>query len=295
MRFRPMLAGTAKTYDQLLYPLYASPKYDGIRAIVIGGVVMSRKLLPIPNKHVQRLFGRSVYEGLDGELIIGDPTAPDCYRKTDSGVMRIEGEPEVKFYVFDDARLSVREKAFNDRYYRLKSSKGRYGNRVVIVPQVEIKRPTQLIEYEERMVSEGYEGVMTRSYSGPYKHGRSTAREQFLLKVKRFLDAEAKIIGYEEMQHNMNTATKDNLGRTKRSSAKAGKVQSGVLGALLVKPKNGVEFSIGGGFTAEERKTLWKIREKLIGKMVKYKYFPTGNKERPRFPTFLGFRSKIDA
>jgi len=99
-QFRPMLA--AKTDgENITYPCLVSPKLDGVRAIVRHGQVVSRTLKPIPNTHVQRLFGRAALEGLDGELIIGDPTAEDVYRKTVSGVMSEDGKPEVKFYVFD--------------------------------------------------------------------------------------------------------------------------------------------------------------------------------------------------
>ena len=70
---KPMLA--AKTDGKgLSYPLLASPKLDEVRALIINGVVMSRSFKPIPNAHVQELFGRPEYNGLDGELIVGSPT-----------------------------------------------------------------------------------------------------------------------------------------------------------------------------------------------------------------------------
>ena len=47
------------------------------------------------------MFGREEYNGLDGELIVGEPNAVDVYRTTNSGVMSADGEPDVKFYVFD--------------------------------------------------------------------------------------------------------------------------------------------------------------------------------------------------
>ena len=79
----------------LSYPLLASPKLDGVRALIINGIVMSRSFKPIPNAHVQELFGRPEYNGLDGELIVGAPTDKDVYRNTTSGVMSQAGEPDV--------------------------------------------------------------------------------------------------------------------------------------------------------------------------------------------------------
>ena len=71
MTFKPMLAATVSD-EPLSYPLLASVKLDGVRALVVDGVVMGRSLKPIPNKHVQRLFGHTQLNGLDGELIVGD-------------------------------------------------------------------------------------------------------------------------------------------------------------------------------------------------------------------------------
>jgi DNA ligase-1 len=158
-----------------------------------------------------------------------------------------------------------------------------------------VNREDAILTWEESYLATGYEGVMLRHPDGPYKHGRSTAKEAWLLKVKRFVDAEAKVIGFSEAQHNANEAKRNELGQLERSSHKAGKVGKQTLGALMVKDlKTGVEFDIGTGFTADQRHLLWCIGENLIGKVVKYKSQPTGVKDKPRFPVFLGFRDKVD-
>ena len=63
--FKPMLA--SKLEGTPRFPVYASPKYDGIRALVINGVVVSRNMKPIPSKFVQENFSK--FEGFDGELM----------------------------------------------------------------------------------------------------------------------------------------------------------------------------------------------------------------------------------
>ena len=83
---KPMLA-IAAAIEDVTYPIWVGVKYDGIRALVVNGVVLSRSLKPIPNAHVQKLFGKPEYNGLDGELILGDIYAPDVFRKTTSAVM----------------------------------------------------------------------------------------------------------------------------------------------------------------------------------------------------------------
>jgi hypothetical protein len=73
---------------------------------------------------------------------------------------------------------------------------------------------------------------MLRDPNGPYKFGRSTRKEGYLLKLKRFCDSEAEVIGVVELMHNGNEAKTNALGRTERSTRKAGKTGMGVLGAL---------------------------------------------------------------
>jgi len=136
--------------------------------------------------------------------------------------------------------------------------------------------------------------LMLRSPDSRYKCGKSTAKEGILLKMKRFLDAEAIVIGFEEEQSNTNEKEKDELGLSKRSSKKAGKVPAGTLGALLMKSLDGkMSFGIGIGFDDETRKTIWDNRSKYLGKIASYKYQEIG-KSAPRFPVFLTFRSKLD-
>ena len=134
---------------------------------------------------------------------------------------------------------------------------------------------------------------MARQPQGRLKFGRSTMNEGILLKIKRFDTDEAEIIGVVEQMENTNPDIKDNMGHAKRSSAKAGKVPKGVLGALKCKWR-GVDFEIGTGFTAEQRKQLWDIRDELPGRLVSFDFQGTGSKGRPRFPSFKGLRDKRD-
>ena len=53
-------------------------------------------------------------------------------------------------------------------------------------------------------------------------------------------------------------------------------------------------FSVGSGFTDAQRLDFWRNAESLIGKVIKYKSFTVGVKDKPRFPIFLGFRHKDD-
>jgi len=162
--------------------------------------------------------------------------------------------------------------------------------------QVLIPNMHKLIRYEESCVTNGYEGIMLRRADGMdiYKFGRSTINEFYLMKLKRFEDAEAVIIGFEEKMHNSNAVERNNLGDIQRSSAKIGMVPTGMLGALLVHSKKFGEFSMGTGFNDQQRIEIWNNRNEYKGLLAKYKYQKCGIKEKPRFPVFIGIRDSRD-
>jgi|SRR5437867_935696 len=285
---KPMLAATPDNLEELAYPLLASPKFDGIRCIADCGDALSRNLKPIPNRHIARAIKDARLDGLDGELIVEGK-----FHDVTSAVMSEDGEPEFEYHVFDTFRTPSAR--FADRIESVRCivrvAKIKW---LKAVPHVLIRSAEELVKYEAEQVDRrGFEGVMLRKPDGPYKFGRSTVREGYLMKVKRFTQEEAVVVGYEEQETNLNEATKDALGHTKRSSHKAGKRPAGVLGALRVSNGHG-EFSIGTGFDHEQRVALWGEREKLAGRVVTFRYNRAGMKDVPRFPVFVGFRDPRD-
>lgn len=298
--FKPMLAGTPQETDFIRLPVLASPKMDGVRAVVRDGVVLSRSLKPIPNLEVQQLYGRADLEGLDGELIVR-PHDAEVFRRTTSVVMSIDKPFERAggcFYVFDDS--SDPEEPFHVRMaYAEMTALVEKVPGLHAVRHVPITTYEDLDLFESQCLAAGYEGIMTRDPQGRYKFGRSTAKEQGLLKVKRFADGEAEVLGVIEKMHNANEATTNALGRTERSHHQAGMVPAGTMGALRVRDlKTGVEFEIGSGFTDADRDYWWTYWAGYLGdldrRIVKYKHFPQGSKDKPRFPIYLGIRDPKD-
>lgn len=285
-----MLAATLTDVEQVKYPVFASPKLDGIRGVVIDGQLRSRSLKPIPNPFVSKRFSLKKYEGMDGELILGRPTAKDVYRQTNGACARHEGEPDVKFYVFDkwdspDPFVNRNVEKYKDKH-------------VVVLEQVLIDDETELLEYEEKCLQLGYEGLILRGPESEYKFGRSTLKEGGMLKLKRFTDGEAYVIDIEEEMENTNEAKRNELGRTERSSAKAGLVGKGRAGTLVVVDcQSKVQFRIGSGLNDEDAAWFWKHRKNIIydgGYIVKYKSFLIGVKDLPRHPVYLGGRESWD-
>lgn len=287
MTFRPMLASPADL-KMLRFPLLGSPKLDGIRALKYRGRLLSRTLKNIPNLHVRKA-AEGWADGLDGELIVGDPTDKDVYRNTVSGVMAAAGVPNFTYWIFD---IHERDGRYADILHELQLHSTAHAS-IAVLPQKLLSSVDDVLQYEDERVNEGYEGVILRDPSAPYKFGRSTAREGYLLKLKRFEDSEAEILDVIEEMHNGNEATTNELGRTKRSSHQENKTGKSRMGALLVRDtKTGVEFQIGTGFTDADKQWFWL--NDVRGRLVKYKFFAVGVKDKPRHPVYLGLRDRRD-
>lgn len=284
---KPMLLSrTTPDTATLPYPVYAFPKLDGIRCVIVEGKAKSRTLKDIPNLFIQQQLNKLDLTGLDGELIVGSPTSPSVYRDTNSVVMSHDKVVDFTYYVFDVWNHSG---PFTERY-GMKLPIYFPNPYIQILTGKEIHSETDLLEYEQACLELGYEGVIIRCKQGCYKFGRTTMNEQNTYKLKRFVDDEAIIVGFEEEMHNGNEAETNELGRTKRSTAKSGLTGKGTLGSFICKTPDGIQFNIGSGFDAQDRKQFWDDRKKLVSAMVKYKHFPIGVKDKPRHPIFLGFR-----
>lgn len=299
MTFRPMLA-VAADFPKIKYPVYASPKLDGIRASVVDGRLLSRTLKPIPNKAIYKALSTAAIDGLDGELIVGSPTSKTVYNETVSQVMAHDKNHEgVTYHVFDihDIPKATYRHRLDCLIEILATGSTHDATPVTlsILEQQLLANEDEMLAYEAAKVEAGYEGIILRSPEAPYKFGRSTVKEGYLLKLKRFEDSEAEIVGFEEEMFNGNEAQTNELGRTKRSTAQAGLVGKATLGAFKVRDcHSGVEFSIGTGLTALERQHFWDRRADHHGKLIKYKFFPVGVKVAPRHPVFLGMRDARD-
>lgn len=287
-QFRPMLSATYEKGVKLMFPLLASAKLDGLRCIIIDGVPVSRNLKPFRNKYIQTMLAG--LPPFDGEIICGEPFGLDVWNRSNSGCQSASGEPDFKLYVFDYAHHEMINTPFEDR---LRMAHALCGGNEFLVPHFHqlIENEEQLWEFETKCVHSQFEGIMIRSLEGPYKYGRSTVREGFLMKIKRFYDAEAEVTGWVERFHNANEAKINALGLTERSTSKANKVATGTLGALICKYEDGTVFELGSGYTEADRVRLWQVKETLVGQHVNFTYQDRTPDGSFRFPVWRGFRS----
>jgi len=287
---KPMLASKCENPHLLPFPVLATPKLDGIRCLKIGGKALTRSFKPISNRFAREWIETNLPDGLDGELMLRGGT----FNETTSAIGARDGQPDFVFHVFDYVTDSIAT-PYHERMNQLAALPD--SPRIVKVLPILIRNASELTAYEEECIAAGYEGVMVRTPNSPYKCGRSTEREAWLLKIKRFEDAEAVVLEPYEGMTNQNAAELDAFGRTKRSLAQAGMIGRGELGGFIVRHlSTGVEFRLGynhvvGGI---DRVTLWMKREVLVGKVVKFSHQPSGAKEAPRFPKFIGFREAWD-
>ncbi len=295
---KPMLAGKfieEKVANRL--PLYAQPKYDGIRMMIRDGIAYTRAIKPVRSEQIQQWVSKhkDLLHGFDGEVICGDPTAPDCYRRTSSSIMSFHKPDDFKFYIFDMWNIDL-------NYIKRKNLIEKIADmsifEIEVSPSIFIQTMEELKEYEEKILAEGHEGVILRSPWASYKQGRGSPTKCELIKMKRFKDTEAVITDLHELMHNANEAGIDNLGYTERSSHKEGLIPMRTLGAVEAmgcwEDGNFYKVRIGTGFDEAQRKEIWDRRHDYIGKIIKFKYFEGGVKESPRFPVFIGFRDTDD-
>ena len=190
----PMLAAKVEDLQKLRFPIIASPKLDGVRALKIGRELVSRNWKPIPNIHVRNVFA-ILPDNVDGELIGDDGTPAGIgFNATQSLVMSEDGTPDVLYHVFDyvengkdmNRPFILRRNDLARMVSYLPKERQKY---IRVVEQVNLLNIAELLAYERTCLALGYEGVMIRGPNSPYKEGRSTVKEGYLLKLKRFEDS----------------------------------------------------------------------------------------------------------
>lgn len=285
---KPNLASSPDPKYPLTLPKYGSVKLDGIRALTQYGATTTRQEKLVPNEALREVL--ATRQGLDGELIFGEPNAADVYHATYSAVMTEKGTPDnITFYVFD---LLDKTRPYKDRYAMLQDML--LPPMFKVLQQTVITSQADLDAYYTRVLAEGYEGLILRNPDALYKEGRSTAKSQDMIKLKPFSDDEATVTGVYEAMHNGNEAFINELGYTARSSHKENLTGNGMIGGLIASFK-GQEIRIAAGkLSHQERIAIWNNPTAVVGKLAKFRHLPIGVKDAPRHARFIGWRSPID-
>lgn len=272
--------------------LYASVKHDGFRCRTFNGFPFSSTNKLIPAKHIRNEFLRAMLpDNLDGELIID----PFNFQTTQSGITKEDYVGPFTYHIFD----WISNKPFEQRYLDYITLCNKLPSYVtnheqfIQVPQKLCFCVSDVLNYEQEITSLGHEGIMLRRLDGPYKKGRSTLNEAYLLKLVRFLTAEATIVGTYEQMENASANIPNAFGLTHRSSEQGMKIGKNTLGGFhVVGLVNGIQtnFDIGSGegWTKKWRQDVWDGKIPCIGKTISYKYKQVGTDKKPRSPIAKG-------
>lgn len=257
-----------------------SVKLDGIRCYVNENGPVSRTRKPIPNKYIHEMLSRECLIGFDGELIVGDN-----FQDTQSAVMSQDGEPDFTFHVFD-AIYSMGEHLGDaySKWVRRNVLLHRKARVEQLYPYVKILPQELFSSYDlfklalDGSIDDGFEGMMLSDPTLPYKHGRSTLKQGYLIKAKPRVDAEGIITGFVE-QVSINGEPKDTLG---------------ALEVTMINGKyKGAKLNVGTGFTDDERQNIWAIQDRFMGAIVTIMYQEIGSKNAPRQPAFKDLRKDL--
>jgi DNA ligase-1 len=307
MNRKPMLASD---YDEskLKFPLLVQPKIDGVRGLNMEGTLTGRSLKQHKNRHVTQSFSWPEFIGFDGEMTLeGHSRHPDACRLTSSALGTITGEPDLEWWVFDYVTAETVTLAYAERYKVLAQQVYTLADhRVKLIPNWLVTSLAELEQADSYFLSQGYEGTILRDPSGKHKDGRSTPKEGGLLRIKRFVEEEGIVVSLTEGQENGNDATINELGRTERSSHQANMTPNGMVGTLEVRLVKDVQMGektlpagtlctvSAGTMPHADRLRYFQEPGLIVGKLVKFKYFPKGVKDKPRFPTFQSVKEDSD-
>ena len=239
---------------------WVSEKLDGVRARWDGEILVSRR----GNRFIAPDWFTEGFPPvpLDGELWMGRGT----FERLSGAVRRRTPDDAewrtIRFMVFD---LPASPAPFDERLQRLRVMFEAIASpRIALVEQFRVADHHALMETLNRVVEGGGEGLMLHRGSSLYTAGRSGD----LLKVKRYDDAEAVVVGHLPGKGRL----------------------AGMLGALLVEMPDGRRFRLGTGMSDAERR-----EPPPPGATVTYKYYGTTRNGLPRFASFLRVREEPQA
>ncbi|MBU3014258.1 DNA ligase [Poseidonibacter lekithochrous] len=247
----------AKTYNKThsIENWMMSEKLDGIRAYWDGKQLLSKNgnIINAPKWFVKDFPNFK----LDGELW----TKRNDFENIQSIVLDKTPSKHWKEITYNIFEVPYEKGDFIKRLKKIKEwqkvNKNKY---IKIIEQIKCKDNKHLESYLEKLIKLKAEGIMIKNPSLEYFVGRSSN----ILKVKKFLDSEAEVIGI-------------NYNKDKQNKFKS----------LVLKLENNVVFNLGNGFTAEQR-----INHPKIGDIVTFKYYNLTRFGKPKFASFLRIRKK---
>ena len=270
----PMLAHKFRDHsEKIKFPCAAQPKFDGTRMIGINktsATLWSRTRKPISSLgHIQKeiekiFFDREVI--LDGEAYNHD--YKDRFEELISAIRKEEAHENseiVQYHVYD----IVSDEPYSERMKFLEKYIPKNNKFIKRVETVILNDETEVSSYYKKCMERGYEGCMLRNLNAPYEFKRSYS----LQKVKKFDDAEFKVIGVEEGN---------------------GKLR-GHVGAFVCITPQGKEFKAKMSGDMDKLKEYFENHKLWKNSKLTVQFQGWTNKEKvPRFPVGIRLRDGKD-
>ena len=263
----PMLAHDYnKRGKSIKFPCFVQRKFDGTRCVGIpnkGLFSRNRKSYPHMSHIVKEINKLPPTIILDGELYSDTLTFQEIVGLVKRETLKKgddEKQLQIKFHIYD----IVNEMPYEERYANLQMLFNRYKFKYLELVKTEVcESEEKMKELHAQYVADGYEGIMLRNKTGPYKNARSID----LQKYKEFFDEEYEVVGYKEGEG----------------------VEEGCV-LWTCKTPEGKTFNCRPRGTREDRADMFINGKKYIGKKLTVRFQELTDDKVPRFPVGIAFR-----
>lgn len=243
------------------------PKFNGVRCMAYNRPDGSVRLMSRGGKDyicptiAQELGGIIPKDYcVDGELYIHG-TSLQTIRH-----LIADESPEMQFHVYDFTKLPVDDTEWKERLWNLRTwvhSNPR--EHIKLSSEASVSNMDAVKMCHDKLVAQGYEGVMLRTPTGKYKlAGKSTD----LLKYKLMVDEEFRVVGVGQ-------------GRDE-------------VPVYVCIQEEGLTFDVRPKGTKDERKRLLAEGDLRIGQLLTVQYQERSDENKPLFPVGISFRPESD-
>ncbi|MDA0147600.1 DNA ligase [Vibrio sp. LaRot3] len=235
-----------------VHEYWQSEKLDGIRAVWDGTKLFTRngRQIHAPAWFIEPLPDYPV----EGELWAGRGNFHLVQQTVLDHKPIDQSWQQIDFMLFDMPHAAG---DYQKRYYNIVHYVTSVDHsHIKYIEHTPITSEKELFQYLDNVNNDKGEGVMLRKITSRYQAGRSSD----LLKLKTHQDDEAQVIGYK-------------VGRGQ---------YKGMMGSILVKWQDGVEFYIGSGFSEQQRKN-----PPPIGSTITFRYNGLTQNGVPKFARYV--------
>ena len=274
--------GDFKIVDPINYPVRVEAKLDGLRLIAVKdrGEVSLFTRSGTPIETLPRIV-QAIKDLKEDDIVLDGEVMGEDWNESASVVMSSKTKKDdatMRYHVFDMVDLTAWQTQVSKTHYRARlldlqlTIGDTDGTPFRYVKSTMAQDETDLREFYNECLNEGYEGVMLKRLDTPYQWKRTDS----ILKMKPVATEEGVVVGW----HKANEKTK----------------RAGLFGGFLVLTPNGVITKVGGGYTDDIKERIQaEGPDTYMGRIVEAEHQPPFTVDgKMRFPVFSRFRDAAD-